>query len=305
MSLLERQLQAELHVLKAEAGRKYPKVREGAERADRCLREIIDAGAASDRDVAIAVRRVGEMEEMLNPALFAFETKVAKFMSLAWGYMTRLASYDALSAPAFNSAVGAVLKSTVDGTSDEHVLLRVLQCIGACLQAPNILSSRPAVCGLVEAALTLSNSKSPVISNTAGATARQGVATLFEFAASAAPSDAATTSAEGKPTAAASVQGDKDASHSSPAQQDHVHRSSCLEVAVVVAGDLILLAVGAKPQILQAKPTATTELLSLDVIDAVLREHGALCLVRAALTNVVHSVVIRFLLRNLERNPKL
>ena len=77
-------LQSELHALKTEAGRKFPKVREGAERADRCLREIIEAGAASDADVAVAVRRMGEMEEMLAPALLALETKNAKFMALGY-----------------------------------------------------------------------------------------------------------------------------------------------------------------------------------------------------------------------------
>ena len=183
MSLLERQLQSELHALKTEAGRKFPKVREGAERADRCLREIIDAGAASDADVAVAVRRVGEMDEMLAPALLAFETKNAKFMALAWGYMTRLASYDALAVAAFAS-VSPALKAAVSGASvDESVLLRVLQCIGACLQAPHLLASKDSVCALVESLLTLHSSKSCMISNTAGATLRQGVATIFEHAA--------------------------------------------------------------------------------------------------------------------------
>lgn len=250
-------------------------VREGAERADRCLREIIDAGAASDADVAAAVRRVGEAGDMLSPALLALEAKTAKFSQLAWGYITRLASYDALSLQAF-SAVATALKAAVDGSgSDEHVLLRVLQCIGACLQAHILLSSRTAVCALVEAALTLHASKSAVMSNTAGATLRHGVSTLFEFAADGAEAPGPSGSTE------------------------------FMDVAAAVVGDLTLLTVGSAPQMLQVKGGGGgggTELLCLDILDTILREHGCMCMQHEAMRQALASVMIPWLLRQLEQN---
>jgi hypothetical protein len=316
MSLLERQLQAELQTLKTEAGRKYTKVRESAERADRCLREIIDAGAASDSDVAAAVRRVGEMEEMLNPAILALETKTSKFMCLGWGYLTRLASYDALAGQAFGSVTQA-LRAAVESSGDENVQLRVLQCIGACLQARNLLSSRPTVCILVEAALSLYANKSPIISNTAGATLRQGISTLFEFAATSSAADdeaadaikaddaAETDQAQGEDVSgaqgSAASGGGGGGGGSSSRQRGS---SESVAVAAMIASDLCLLAVGSSAQVLQLKTPAHpgTDMLCLDVVDSLLRAHGTLCMRNRALRNVIHSVMAPFVLRQLERN---
>lgn len=305
MSLLERQLQAELQTLKTEAGRKYPKVRESAERADRCLREIIDAGAASDTDVAAAVRRVGEMEEMLNPAILALETKNGKFMCLGWGYLTRLASYDALAGQAFGSVTHA-LKAATESGGDENVHLRVLQCIGACLQARNLLCSRPTVCSLVEAALTLHANKSPIISNTAGATLRQGVSTLFEFAAATAAADGAAVSRAGDEAAKGNCE--EVASGAQRSQASGGGRQSAdneiVSVAAAIAADLALLAVGSSAQVLQVKPNGHpgADLLCADVVDSILRSHGALCMQNDSLRHVVYSVMTPFVLRQLERN---
>jgi hypothetical protein len=299
MSLLERQLQAELHTLKTEAGKKYPKVREGAERADRCLREIIDAGASSDAEVAAAVRRLGEMEEMLNPALLALETKNPKFMSLGWGYITRLATYDALAATTF-AAVAQALKASLEGGGDEHVVLRVLQCIGACLQAPNILCSRGCVCVLVDAALAVFSSKASgaVIANTASATLRQGVATLFEYAekarrASSAASAAAAAAAATTTTDQTEGGGggdDDDARHQNGGNQNGgggvesggVGYES-VTVAAAVLADLCILAVGGAPQHLQlqTKQHPSVDLLCLDVVDTILRYMGAYYIIKA------------------------
>ena len=320
MSLLERQLQAELQTLKTEAGRKYPKLRDSAERADRCLREIIDAGAASDAEVAAAVRRVVEMEEMLVPAILALETKNSKFMCLGWGYITRLASYDALAGG--GQAFGAVtqaLRAAIDSSGDENVQLRVLQCIGACLQAPNLLSSRPTVCTLVEAVLTLYANKSQTISNTAGATLRQGMSTLFEFAAATAP-----TAAVGGAAGAAGAGSDGALNGGAPnnfeeEQASGAQRSPAdsggrqtggnemVNVAAVVAQDLCLLAVGSSAQVLQVKTNCNnghlgTDLLCADVVDTILRSHGAMCMQNAPLRNVIYSVMTPFILRQLERN---
>ena len=290
MSLLERQLQAELHTLKTEAGKKYPKVREGAERADRCLREIIDAGASSDAEVAAAVRRVGEMEEMLNPALLALETKNPKFMSLGWGYITRLATYDALAATAF-AAVAQALKASLEGGGDEHVVLRVLQCIGACLQAPNILCSRGCVCVLVDAALAVFSSKASgaVIVNTASATLRQGVATLFEYAEKARRASSA-SAASAAAAAAVATTTDQNGGGGGGGGGGGRHQNGgnqnggggvesggvgyeSVTVAAAVLADLCILAVGGAPQHLQlqAKQHPSVDLLCLDVVDTILR----------------------------------
>ena len=96
-----------------------------------------------------------------------------RFMSMGWGYITRLAMYDAIEREAF-TAVGQVMKQACDSHGDENVQLRVLQCITASMQAPTLLSSRQAVCTLVESILSLYHNKSATISNTAAATLRCG-----------------------------------------------------------------------------------------------------------------------------------
>eukprot|EP00286_Rhodomonas_abbreviata_P012648 CAMPEP_0181324656 /NCGR_PEP_ID=MMETSP1101-20121128/20482_1 /TAXON_ID=46948 /ORGANISM="Rhodomonas abbreviata, Strain Caron Lab Isolate" /LENGTH=211 /DNA_ID=CAMNT_0023432859 /DNA_START=213 /DNA_END=844 /DNA_ORIENTATION=- len=177
--MLERNIQADLHALKTDAGKKFPKLRDAAERADRHLREVGEGGAETDEDFAAALREAGEM---LSPGLLAIETKNPRFTAMGLGYVSRLATYDAMDASFFQQ-VGMALRHGAEGSGDEGVQLRILQCITAAMQAPSLLASKEVVCQLTETVLALHSNKSPVISNTAAATLRQCICGLFEFAA--------------------------------------------------------------------------------------------------------------------------
>eukprot|EP00961_Rhodomonas_salina_P229706 3104346-Rhodomonas_salina.1 len=63
---------------------------------------------------------------------------------------------------ACTTQVGQALRSGSEGSGDESVQLRILQCITASMQAPSLLSSKTVVSQLIESILALFGSKSPV-----------------------------------------------------------------------------------------------------------------------------------------------
>mmetsp|Transcript_50642 Transcript_50642/g.158224 ORF Transcript_50642/g.158224 Transcript_50642/m.158224 type:complete len:1222 (-) Transcript_50642:93-3758(-) len=309
----ERQLQADLHLFKSEGGRKFPKLRDCAERADRYLRELSEGGATTDQEFATALRQVGEI---LNPGLIAIETKNAKFMSMGWGYITRLAMYDAIEREAF-TAVGQAMKQACDSHGDENVQLRVLQCITASMQAPTLLSSRQAVCTLVESILSLYHNKSATISNTAAATLRQSVCTLFEFACHASdPASFAVHHQEKAKEQQDEQDGEKvelDGNQDLQAEPDksrtrgELHRAAVLLAAESIANactilqELGVLAGGDPSKVLNIKTHANIDLLCLEVIDAVLRAQMPFCLTHSSVLGVLRTSTCPMIVKKLQK----
>eukprot|EP00284_Hemiselmis_tepida_P017628 CAMPEP_0174925286 /NCGR_PEP_ID=MMETSP1355-20121228/7811_1 /TAXON_ID=464990 /ORGANISM="Hemiselmis tepida, Strain CCMP443" /LENGTH=158 /DNA_ID=CAMNT_0016171179 /DNA_START=116 /DNA_END=589 /DNA_ORIENTATION=- len=148
-------IQSDISALKTEAGKKYPKVREASERADRHLRDVADGiESATDALIASALR---ESDEMLAPCLAAIETRQSRLLQCGAAYLARLASHDAVR-PAGLPAVGRALRQGGEG-GDEQVQLRVLQAIMGVMQAPSLSGEGGTALLMLETLLVLYSSR--------------------------------------------------------------------------------------------------------------------------------------------------
>lgn len=165
-------LESDLRALSAEARRRYPTVKDGAEHAILKLRSL-----SSPSEIA-------HNEDILRIFLMACEVRTVKLSVIGLSCLQKLISHDAV-APSALKEILATLKDHAEMT-DESVQLKTLQTILIIFQSrlhPENEDNMARALGICLRLLE-NNRSSDSVRNTAAATFRQAVALIFDHVVS-------------------------------------------------------------------------------------------------------------------------
>ncbi|XP_057539687.1 uncharacterized protein LOC130817800 isoform X2 [Amaranthus tricolor] len=189
-------LESDLRALSAEARRRYPAVKDGAEHAILKLRSL-----SSPSEIA-------QNEDILRIFLMACEVKTVKLSVIGLSCLQKLISHDAV-APSALKEILFTLKEHAEMT-DETVQLKTLQTILIIFQShmhPEDEESTAQALGICLRLLESTRS-SDSVQNTAAATFRQAVALVFDHVANAESLPSGKVSSGGQIFRSSSVTGD-------------------------------------------------------------------------------------------------
>lgn len=161
-------LESDLRALSAEARRRYPAVKDGAEHAIIKLRNL-----SSPSEIA-------QNEDILRIFLMACEVKTVKLSVIGLSCLQKLISHDAVAPSALNEIL-STLKDHAE-MADESVQLKTLQTVLIILQSPLHPETEDNMAQALGICLRLleNNRSSDSVRNTAAATFRQAVALIFD-----------------------------------------------------------------------------------------------------------------------------
>ncbi|PQQ11429.1 protein MON2 homolog isoform X1 [Prunus yedoensis var. nudiflora] len=161
-------LESDLRALSAEARRRYPAVKDGAEHAIIKLRTLSSPG------------EIAQNEDILKIFLMACEVKTVKLSVIGLSCLQKLISHDAVAPSALNEIL-STLKDHAEMT-DESVQLKTLQTVLIILQSPLHPETEDNMAQALGICLRLleNNRSSDSVRNTAAATFRQAVALIFD-----------------------------------------------------------------------------------------------------------------------------
>ncbi|KAH9688318.1 ARM repeat superfamily protein [Citrus sinensis] len=161
-------LESDLRALSAEARRRYPAVKDGAEHAILKLRSLSSPS------------ELGQSEDILRIFLMACEVRTVKLSVIGLSCIQKLISHDAV-APSALKEIFSMLKNHAD-MADESVQLKTLQTILIIFQSrlhPENEDNMAQALGICLRLLE-NNRSSDSVRNTAAATFRQAVALIFD-----------------------------------------------------------------------------------------------------------------------------
>eukprot|EP00899_Mesostigma_viride_P020318 jgi/Mesvir1/28288/Mv04811-RA.1 len=267
-------LEDDLRMLSTETRRKYPLVKEAAERGLLKLRALPDVNAIKD------------CEDVLRPFLLACDTKNSKLSAAGLNCLQRLIAHNAI-APYSVGAILATLRQHAE-SGDDGAKLKTLPTILTLLQSsahptdPNEVATVLGICFR----LLSKNSNADSVHSTAAATIRQAVALIFDRVvagegltppqggAGAAKSTKGTSGATGEKSRSKSQEA-MDLSQvyekSTVPPRDLVSKES--PAALLLFNDLCVLADGFAAPWLKAGPLPRT--FALDILEFVLSHHAA------------------------------
>ncbi|PRQ42774.1 putative mon2, dimerization and cyclophilin-binding domain, guanine nucleotide exchange factor [Rosa chinensis] len=160
-------LESDLRALSAEARRRYPAVKDGAEHAIIKLRSLSSPG------------EIAQNEDILRIFLMACEVKTVKLSVIGLSCLQKLISHDAVASSALHEIL-CTLKDHAEMT-DESVQLKTLQTVLIILQSPLHPQNEDDMAQALGICLRLLENRSPdSVRNTAAATFRQAVALIFD-----------------------------------------------------------------------------------------------------------------------------
>ena len=268
LRLLEQDLRALSEVRDA---RKFPEVKEAAERALLRLRSI-SKSLPEDASASVQASRVAEVEEVLVPFMLALASKSDALPLSALGAVQRMISHNAVAPQRLPTVTSQLIARSQLPSADENSLLKVLQTVLTIASSPALLYSDTTVSQLLLLCLTLQQSRSATIKNTASATVQQFVALLLDKCVAEGVPPASTPSAdESKPPSAAAL----------------AELSVAARCAFMAVQDLCLLANG-EPALWLPGSGPVSVPLALEVISRTLQSHTEL---------FIHFAPFRFLLR--------
>ncbi|KAK9291973.1 hypothetical protein L1049_019925 [Liquidambar formosana] len=212
-------LESDLRALSAEARRRYPAVKDGAEHAILKLRSLSSPSEIADN------------EDILRIFLMACEVKTVKLSVIGLSCLQKLISHDAV-APSALKEILATLKDHAE-MADESVQLKTLQTILIIFQSrlhPENEDNMARALGICLRLLE-SNRSSDSVRNTAAATFRQAVALIFDRVVSAESLPVGKFGSGGHISRTTSVTGDVNRS---------INRGESLEHEVVSGGPSLM-----------------------------------------------------------------
>lgn len=161
-------LESDLRALSAEARRRHPAVKDGAEHAIIKLRSLSSPG------------EIAQNEDILRIFLMACEVKTVKLSVIGLSCLQKLISHDAV-APSALYEILSTLKDHAE-MADESVQLKTLQTVLIILQSPLHPQTEDDMAQALGICLRLleNNRSSDSVRNTAAATFRQAVALIFD-----------------------------------------------------------------------------------------------------------------------------
>ena len=187
LRLLEQDLRGLSEVRDA---RKFPEVKEASERALLRLRSISKAlspDASSAEQAAAVARADNEAAVMLVPFMLALASKSDALPLAALGAVQRMISHNAVAPQRLPTVTSQLIARAQLPAADEPSLLKVLQTVLTIASSPAMLHSDTTVSQLLLLCLTLQQSRSNTIRNTASATVQQFVALLLDAVAAEKP----------------------------------------------------------------------------------------------------------------------
>ncbi|KAL9265165.1 MON2-like protein [Drosera capensis] len=196
MSALMAVLESDLRALSAEARRRYPAIKDGAEHAILKLRSLSSPS------------EISQNEDILRIFLMACEVKATKLSVIGLSSLQKLISHGAVASSALKEIL-SILKEHADMT-DETVQLKTLQTLLIVFQSHLLPEDKDDVAQALVISLRLleSNRSSDSVRNTAAATFRQAVALIFDHVAHAESLPAGKVSFSGRIYRSNSVSGD-------------------------------------------------------------------------------------------------
>jgi hypothetical protein len=266
---LLRQLDTDLRALsEIRDARKYPEVKEAAERALLKLRAVhkslpADAGAAQQASA------IASAEEVLVPFMLALASKSDALPQSALGAVQRMIAHNAVSPARLPTVASQLIARAQLATADDTSLLKVLQTVLTIGSSPALLQSDQTVSQLLLLCLTLQNSRSAVIKNTASATVQQFVALLLD-AASAEIGGAA------EPTPGGGGGAAEPSPAAAPTPADLAALSVAARCSFLAVQDLCLQANGEAPQWLPGSSGPISVPFALEVVGRTILSHRAL-----------------------------
>ncbi|KAF0982428.1 hypothetical protein FDP41_011358 [Naegleria fowleri] len=177
-------LQSELRSLSVEAQqKKFPAIKEAADRGVRQLRSIqerLEEQSITSDQVVHSIK--GSNEEIVKPFLIACESKNTKLIVIALSSLHQILLHNAVPEAGLNIIVETVSRLGHQSSTEESVLLKILQLVLAIFTARGGYEiSQATLSKLLKLCYLLNGSKSLNVDMTAKATIRQATSAIFEF----------------------------------------------------------------------------------------------------------------------------
>ncbi|CAB4315982.1 unnamed protein product [Prunus armeniaca] len=294
-------LESDLRALSAEARRRYPAVKDGAEHAIIKLRTLSSPG------------EIAQNEDILKIFLMACEVKTVKLSVIGLSCLQKLISHDAVAPSALNEIL-STLKDHAEMT-DESVQLKTLQTVLIILQSPLHPETEDNMAQALGICLRLleNNRSSDSVRNTAAATFRQAVALIFDHVVCAETLPSGKLSSGGYISRTSPVSGDVSCSISLSESLDKslYGRSSLMRETLTKAGklglrlleDLTALAAGGFAIWLRVGSLQRS--FALDILEFVLSNYVAVFRTLLPYEQVLQHQICSLLMTSLRTNAEL
>ncbi|ONI04754.1 hypothetical protein PRUPE_6G338000 [Prunus persica] len=294
-------LESDLRALSAEARRRYPAVKDGAEHAIIKLRALSSPG------------EIAQNEDILKIFLMACEVKTVKLSVIGLSCLQKLISHDAVAPSALNEIL-STLKDHAEMT-DESVQLKTLQTVLIILQSPLHPETEDNMAQALGICLRLleNNRSSDSVRNTAAATFRQAVALIFDHVVCAETLPSGKLSSGGYISRTSPVSGDVSCSINLSESLDKslYGRSSLMRETLTKAGklglrlleDLTALAAGGSAIWLRVGSLQRS--FALDILEFVLSNYVAVFRTLLPYEQVLQHQICSLLMTSLRTNAEL
>lgn len=173
-------LQQDLRNLSNEARKKFPEIKDAAERAEMHLRALEDQYQDHAQFDSGYIKAVAQSGTLVKPFLKAIETRNTKLVILAIGGLQKIILRGAISPDAVPSIVRGISQHL--DSADENILLKILQTIVTLLTSNIEIHGEPLAMAM-GMCINLYNHKNSTVRNTAGASLRQAAIMLLDHAA--------------------------------------------------------------------------------------------------------------------------
>ncbi|XP_024186995.1 protein MON2 homolog isoform X2 [Rosa chinensis] len=293
-------LESDLRALSAEARRRYPAVKDGAEHAIIKLRSLSSPG------------EIAQNEDILRIFLMACEVKTVKLSVIGLSCLQKLISHDAVASSALHEIL-CTLKDHAEMT-DESVQLKTLQTVLIILQSPLHPQNEDDMAQALGICLRLLENRSPdSVRNTAAATFRQAVALIFDHVVCAETLPAGKLSSGGYISRTSPVSGDVSCSINLSESLDGSvsGQSSLMRETLTKAGklglrlleDLTALAAGGSA--IWLRVSSLQRSFALDILEFVLSNYVAVFRTLLPYEQVLRYQICSILMTSLRTNAEL
>eukprot|EP00257_Ricinus_communis_P013104 XP_015570469.1 protein MON2 homolog isoform X2 [Ricinus communis] len=295
-------LESDLRALSAEARRRYPAVKDGAEHAILKLRSL-----SSPNEIA-------HNEDILRIFLMACEVRTVKLSVIGLSCLQKLISHDAV-APSALKEILSTLKDHAE-MADESVQLKTLQTILIIFQSRLHPESEENMAQALYICLRLleNNRSSDSVRNTAAATFRQAVALIFDHVVHAESLPARKFGSGGHISRSSSVTGDVNRSinHSEllahePASGEQLLMREILtdagKLGLRLLEDLTALAAGGSA--IWLRVNSLQRIFALDILEFILSNYVAIFKTLGAYEQVMRHQICSLLMTSLRTNAEV
>lgn len=295
-------LESDLRALSAEARRRYPAVKDGAEHAILKLRSLSSPSEIADN------------EDILRIFLMACEVRTVKLSVIGLSCLQKLISHDAV-APSALKEILSTLKTHAE-MADESVQLKTLQTILIIFQSRLHPENEANMAQALHICLRLleNNRSSDSVRNTAAATIRQAVALIFDCVVHVESLPVGKFGSGGHISRSSSVTGDVNRSINNSESWEHeiVSRGQSLmretltnagKLGLRLLEDLTALAAGGSAIWLHVN--SLQRIFALDILEFILSNYVVIFKVLVPYEQVLRHQICSLLMTSLRTNAEL